>query len=195
MKGGDPSRSELPTTGRVWAGSRPREVRQPAVEDTTLLQLHDLPLDGPALRALVGCLGTAPSVTEPRNSHVRALHAGGVAGLELSGRFRLRMTSESTGGVARAECCSEPSVDGDTIEIAIPWTGLAALARPDGRRLPPKDGDVWRMDFSRFNQYKEAPPAQDPGGWAWSPHGAWDSHIPEVFPYVRFSSKPVGETE
>jgi len=84
---------------------------------------------------------------------------------------------------------------GWTVEIAIPWTGLAALARPDGRRLPPRDGDVWRMDFSRFNQYKEAPPAQDPGGWAWSPHGAWDSHIPEVFPHVRFSSKPVGEAE
>jgi hypothetical protein len=84
---------------------------------------------------------------------------------------------------------------GWTVEIAIPWTGLAALARPDGRPLPPRDGDTWRIDFSRFNQYKEAPPAQDPGGWAWSPHGAWDSHIPEVFPYVRFSSSPVGAGE
>jgi len=83
---------------------------------------------------------------------------------------------------------------GWTVELAIPWTGLAHLARPDGRSLPPRDGDVWRMDFSRFNQYKEAPPAQDPGGWAWSPHGAWDSHIPEVFPYVRFSAKTVGGT-
>ena len=49
------------------------------------------------------------------------------------------------------------------VEIAIPWAGLAHLARADDRSLPPKDGDVWRMDFSRFNQYKEAPPAQDPG--------------------------------
>jgi hypothetical protein len=70
---------------------------------------------------------------------------------------------------------------GWTLELLIPWTGLAELARPDGRALPPRAGDVWRMDFSRFNQYREAPPAQDPGGWAWSPHGAWDSHIPEVF--------------
>ena len=83
---------------------------------------------------------------------------------------------------------------GWTVELAIPWRGLARLARPDGPSLPPADGDVWRMDFSRFNQYKEAPPAKDPGGWAWSPHGAWDSHIPEVFPYVRFSTRPVGET-
>jgi hypothetical protein len=80
---------------------------------------------------------------------------------------------------------------GWTVELAIPWTGLAELARPDGRALPPRDGDVWRMDFSRFNQYREAPPAQDPGGWAWSPHGAWDSHIPEVFPFVSFSTEPV----
>jgi hypothetical protein len=79
---------------------------------------------------------------------------------------------------------------GWTVEIAIPWRGLEQIARPHGRSLPPRDGDVWRMDFSRFNQYKEAPPAVDPGGWAWSPHGAWDSHIPEVFPYVRFSSDP-----
>jgi hypothetical protein len=82
---------------------------------------------------------------------------------------------------------------GWTVELAIPWRGLAQLARPDGRSLPPRDGDVWRMDFSRFNQYKEAPPAKDPGGWAWSPHGAWDSHIPEVFPYIRFSTRPVSD--
>jgi hypothetical protein len=82
---------------------------------------------------------------------------------------------------------------GWTVEIAIPWAGLAHLARADGRSLPPKEGDVWRMDFSRFNQYKEAPPAQDSGGWAWSPHGVWDSHIPEVFPYIRFSAESVHE--
>jgi len=80
---------------------------------------------------------------------------------------------------------------GWTVEIALPWAGLAQLARPDGRPLPPKEGDTWRMDFSRFNQYKEAPPARDPGGWAWSPHGVWDSHVPEVFPYISFSARSV----
>ena len=50
-----------------------------------------------------------------------------------------------------------------------------------------RDGDEWRMDFSRFNTYKEAAPAKDPGGWAWSPHGVWDSHMPELFTRVRFS--------
>ena len=84
---------------------------------------------------------------------------------------------------------------GWTVELALPWQGIEPLAMPDGRSLPPADGDVWRMDFSRFNQYKEAPPAVDPGGWAWSPHGAWDSHIPEVFPHIHFSTQPVDEAK
>jgi hypothetical protein len=84
---------------------------------------------------------------------------------------------------------------GWTCEIALPWSGLRAVAAGDGRALPPRDGDVWRMDFSRFNQYREAAPANDSGGWAWSAHGVWDSHIPELFPYVEFSTKPVGSAE
>ena len=82
---------------------------------------------------------------------------------------------------------------GWTVELAFPWTGLKHLA--DDRALPPKEGDVWRMDFSRFNQYKEAPPSRDPGGWAWSPHGVWDSHVPECFPYIHFSTQSVVEAK
>jgi hypothetical protein len=80
---------------------------------------------------------------------------------------------------------------GWTVELAFPWQSMKPLAVADNRALPPKDGDVWRIDFSRFNQYKEAPPSRDPGGWAWSPHGAWDSHVPECFPYIHFSTEPV----
>lgn len=82
---------------------------------------------------------------------------------------------------------------GWTVELALPWTGLSALLIGDTRTLPPRDGDVWRMSFSRFNTYKEAPPADDSGGWTLSSHSAWDSHIPECFPYVHFTTKPVGE--
>lgn len=80
---------------------------------------------------------------------------------------------------------------GWTVELALPWSGLEILAKGDGRALPPEDGDVWRMDFSRFNTYKDAPPAKDSGGWAWSTHGIWDSHVPECFTYVEFSKKAV----
>ncbi len=80
---------------------------------------------------------------------------------------------------------------GWTIELAFPWEGMKWLALSDGRALPPKDGDTWRMDFSRFNTYKEAPPAKDSGGWVWTRHGVWDSHIPECFAYITFSTNDV----
>jgi Carbohydrate family 9 binding domain-like len=82
---------------------------------------------------------------------------------------------------------------GWTVELAFPWKGMEWLAKADGRALPPKDGDVWRMDFARFNTYKEAAPAKDSGGWFWTRHGVWDSHIPECFAYIRFSTNDVSQ--
>jgi hypothetical protein len=55
-----------------------------------------LPLDGEAIRKLIGLVGGAPAPHEPRNSLARALHAAGVSGLELAGRFRFRMASEDS---------------------------------------------------------------------------------------------------
>lgn len=80
---------------------------------------------------------------------------------------------------------------GWTVELAFPWHAMGWLAKADNRALPPNDGDVWRIDFSRFNQYKQAPPSRDPGGWAWSPHGVWDSHVPECFPFIEFCTQSV----
>jgi hypothetical protein len=77
---------------------------------------------------------------------------------------------------------------GWSVELAFPWKGMGWLAKAENRSLPPKEGDIWRIDFSRFNQYKEASPAKDSGGWAWSRHGIWDSHIPECFPKIRFTT-------
>jgi hypothetical protein len=81
------------------------------------------------------------------------------------------------------------------VELAFPWEGLRWLAT-DGRALPPRDGDVWRMDFSRFNTSKAPAPAKDSGGWVWTRHGTWDSHIPECFAFVQFTTNaltPVGQ--
>jgi len=74
---------------------------------------------------------------------------------------------------------------GWTVEIAIPWSSLTILAQGDKRSLPPLSGDTWRMDFSRFNVKKGS--HNDAGGWAWSPHGVWDSHVPECFTYIKFA--------
>jgi len=80
---------------------------------------------------------------------------------------------------------------GWTVEIALPWPGMEALAKGTKMNIPPKDEDILRMDFSRFNQYKEAPPANDSGGWAWSSHGVWDSHVPECFTFIHFSESAI----
>lgn len=77
------------------------------------------------------------------------------------------------------------------VELKFPWKGMEWLAKADNRSLPPEDGDVWRMDFSRFNPYKAAPPANDSGGWSMSSHSVWDSHIPECWPHIIFSQTPV----
>lgn len=81
---------------------------------------------------------------------------------------------------------------GWTVELAFPWKGMEWLAKADNRALPPKQGDTWRMDFSRFNTYKKDTDGnKDSGGWVWSRHGVWDSHIPECFPYIHFSTNDV----
>jgi hypothetical protein len=75
---------------------------------------------------------------------------------------------------------------GWTVELAFPWQGMKTLAQ--GRALPPKDGDTWRMDFSRFEALQYNNRKTDPSvGWSFNKHGIYDSHIPECFTYVHFS--------
>ena len=83
---------------------------------------------------------------------------------------------------------------GWTVELAFPWKEMKWLAKGDGRALPPKPGDRWRIDLFRFNKYKAPADADsantvDSGGWAWGKHGVWDSHIPEIFPIVTFENQ------
>jgi hypothetical protein len=84
---------------RIRAAEKASSIRELGAE----LQRHNAggitfhePIDGGAIRALIGNLGSAPAAVEPRNSLARALHAAGVSGLELQGRFRFRMASEDT---------------------------------------------------------------------------------------------------
>jgi hypothetical protein len=77
---------------------------------------------------------------------------------------------------------------GWTVELALPWEGMKTLA--GGRSLPPEDGDIWRMDFSRFEALRHGGITHDPSpGWALNTHGVYDSHIPECFSCVHFVSE------
>jgi hypothetical protein len=89
---------------RIRAGDKASSLRDLSGE----LQRHNvggitfhLPLDGPAVRALVAAIGGSPAASEPRNALVRALHVAGLTGLELVGRFRFRMAAE--GGQQRSD--------------------------------------------------------------------------------------------
>ena len=79
---------------------------------------------------------------------------------------------------------------GWTVELAFPWKGMKWLA--NGRSLPPKDGDTWRVFFGRFEKLvfgeKEVNPHP---AWVWSPHGVYDTHLPELWTPVQFSRREV----
>jgi len=74
-------------------------------------------------------------------------------------------------------------------EIAFPWAGMKTLA--GNRSLPPKEGDTWRLDFSRFELLNYNGVTAEPHpGWSFNKHGIYDSHIPECFTFVHFSETP-----
>lgn len=79
---------------------------------------------------------------------------------------------------------------GWTVEVAFPWQSLKWLA--DGRCLPGREGDVWRMDLSRFQWFTGAGGSRVCPGWAFNTHGVYDSHIPDRFTYIHLSETEVG---
>jgi HD domain len=82
---------------RIRAGDKASSIRELGAElhrhNTGGITFH-LPLDGPAIRTLIGAVGGKAAPTEPRNTLARALHSGGLRGLELAGRFRFRTAGE-----------------------------------------------------------------------------------------------------
>jgi len=74
------------------------------------------------------------------------------------------------------------------VEIAFPWAGMKWLA--NGRSLPPKDGDAWRIFFGRFEKLVMSGIEVEPHpAWVMSKHGIYDTHQPACFPYVHFSDQ------
>ncbi|MHC4092908.1 MAG: carbohydrate-binding family 9-like protein, partial [Planctomycetota bacterium] len=95
--------------------------------------------------------------------------------------------------------------DGWTVELAIPWRALAEHA-PEGRA--PRAGEEWRMNFSRVQWQLEVAGGRyqkvtDPGtgkplpedNWVWSPQGAVNMHMPEMWGVVRFGDVAVDQRQ
>jgi hypothetical protein len=82
--------------------------------------------------------------------------------------------------------------EGWSAQITLPWKGMAWLA--NGRSLPPRDGDVWRIFFGRFEKMTVGGVEVQPHpAWCWNKHGVMDTHMPERFTYVHFSDKAVDD--
>jgi Carbohydrate family 9 binding domain-like len=91
--------------------------------------------------------------------------------------------------------------DGWTIELALPWAILKEAV--PNRRVPPRPGERWRVNFSRVEWQVDAIEGRyqkrtqkdtPPDNWVWSPQGAIDMHMPERWGYVQFTEAPVSPT-
>ena len=79
----------------------------------------------------------------------------------------------------------------------MPWEVLGKLST---RPAPPRDGDQWRVNFSRVEwlheivngKYKKVPKMPE-DNWVWSPQGVVDMHRPEMWGCVQFSTAPPGQ--
>ena len=65
----------------------------------------------------------------------------------------------------------------------------ADLTERDSLIFLNNDVELFIAGRDGFNQYREAPPQQDSGAQFWSPHGTRDSHVPELFPIIRFTEE------
>jgi len=82
---------------------------------------------------------------------------------------------------------------GWSVELALPWAGMKWLA--DGRTLPPQEGDIWSIFFGRFEKFEVAGARPEPQpAWCWTKHGTLDTHMPEKFTRVRFSTQAVNDS-
>ncbi len=87
---------------------------------------------------------------------------------------------------------------GWTVELAIPWSAFADSGRT---RVPPRNGDAWRVNFSRvewdhdtaggaYRKRLDAATARPlpEHNWVWSPQGAINMHMPELWGIVHFGT-------
>ena len=121
---------------------------------------------------------------KPYKDDGKAVNAWEIPGLKSA--VRLNGTLNDPGDTDR----------GWSVELAFPWKALGEVAH---RPAPPRDGDQWRVNFSRVEWPTEVVGGryQKPAGareanWVWSPQGVIDMHRPDTWGYVQFSTAPPG---
>lgn len=71
---------------------------------------------------------------------------------------------------------------GSVFEFALPWKGFGKIAGT--ANIPPKPGDVWRININRYERPREGENTIELSGW--SPLKLHSYHVPERFGYVTF---------
>ena len=74
---------------------------------------------------------------------------------------------------------------GSVFEFAMPWKGFGKIA--GSANIPPKPGDIWRININRYERPREGDDKIELSGW--SPLKLQSYHVPERFGYVRFVEK------
>eukprot|EP00092_Neocalanus_flemingeri_P041565 GFUD01045267.1.p1 GENE.GFUD01045267.1~~GFUD01045267.1.p1 ORF type:complete len:399 (+),score=134.63 GFUD01045267.1:53-1249(+) len=97
---------------------------------------------------------------------------------------------------------NDPTVEGQywTVEVALPIEKL--LEGSLGEKVGPKDGNFWRINFSRVewrvkvagDHYVKDPAYPHEDNWVWSPQGQIAMHLPERWGFLQFSEASPGST-
>ncbi len=73
-----------------------------------------------------------------------------------------------------------------SLEIAISWSSMGHLA--NGRSIPPKDGDTWKLFLGRFQKLMvNGNEVQPHPATALNSHGIYDTHLPEKWSVIEFA--------
>jgi hypothetical protein len=123
-------------------------------------------------------------LTKPYKDHGKAVNAWEIAGLK---------TAVHVDGTLNDPRDTDR---GWMLEVRWPWTGLKELTEVP---VPPKDGDRWRVNFSRVEwdtdvvdgKYVKVK-GRPEHNWVWSPQGVIDMHRPERWGYLQFSTAAPG---
>ncbi len=89
--------------------------------------------------------------------------------------------------------------EGWSVEFALPWS---AFAEKGGMQCPPREGDEWRVNFSRVQwrhqvnagRYQRVSGVKE-DNWVWSPQGVIDMHRPQRWGVVRFTTENTDSPE
>ena len=88
---------------------------------------------------------------------------------------------------------------GWSVEMFLPWPAFEEFAHVP---CPPRDGDYWRLNFSRVQwdtEWLDGNYTKVPGmperNWVWSPQGLIAMHYPERWGYLFFSAAPAGSAD